>query len=184
MPDTNTETGNIARDSEFRSLIENGRIEDVPGYIDRSVKRNRSVIDQRSERSRFYRNAANCRTMRWSWRSRDGGVQNRIALEFARIRSGRRGSSRLRRRHFSDFLSQLGVFFFDLVESRHHVIECCRSRRTSERDQAKSSTSRPGKKLIPHDVSPFAKLSRQQAGTPLNGAMLGYTRCQIHRLTR
>src|SRR6266851_3396303 len=74
------------------------------------------------------------------------------------------------------------AFSFSILSS--HAIECCRSRRTAERDQAKSSTSRPGKKLIPHDVSPFAKLSRQQAGTPLNGAMLGYTRCQIHRLTR
>jgi hypothetical protein len=84
-------------------------------------------------------------------------MQNRIALEFAWIR--RRGSYRSSgrrpcRRHAPDFLSQFGVFSFDLVEARHDVIERCRSRRAAECDQAKSSACCPRKKLIPHGLSP------------------------------
>src|SRR4029077_3743809 len=37
VPDANAETRNIARDTEFRTLIEHGRIEDVGGHVDRSV---------------------------------------------------------------------------------------------------------------------------------------------------
>src|ERR1700694_5959539 len=153
MPDPDTETRNIARDPEFCSLVENRWIKDIRGYIEGSVKRNRRVIDQRSQRARFYWNAANCRAGRRFGRGRDAGMQNRVALEFAWINSdrcGRRCSGyRLCRGQTPNFRSQLGVFFLDLVEARHHVIERCRrSRWAAERDQAESSASRPRKKLI------------------------------------
>src|SRR3981081_1692810 len=147
MPDTNAETRNIARDSKFCSLIENGRIEDVRGQIDRSVKRNRRVIDQWSQRTGFYWNAANGRAGRRFRRGRNGCVQNRVALEFAWIssdRCGRRCSGyRLCRGQTPNFRSQLGILFLDLVEARHHVIEGCGSRCAAERDQAKSTTRWP-----------------------------------------
>src|SRR5260370_12975248 len=181
MPDTNTASGDIARDPEFRSLIENGGIEDVRGQIDRSVKRNGGVIDQRSQRTRFYWNAADCRAGRRFGRGRDGGVQNRIALEFAWISSDRCwrrcNGYRLCCGQTPNFRSQLGVFFLDLVEARHHVIEGSRSRCPAERDQAESSASRPRKKLIFHDVSPRSKPIQ----LPSEGNVV-YTKCQMEGL--
>src|SRR6476660_6701342 len=154
MPDANTKTRDVARDSEFCSLVENRWIKDIRGYIDGSVKRNGGVIDQRSQRTRFDRNAANGSNRRWrSRRGRDAGVQNRIAFEFARIRSGRcrgnwRSGYRLCRGQAPNFRSQLGVLFLDLVEARHHVVEGCRSRCAAERDQAESCASRPESSLF------------------------------------
>src|SRR5205807_5697427 len=177
MPEANTKAGNIARDSEFGPLIENRRIEDVAGHIDRSVERNGGVIDQRSQRPRLHRHTADGRAGRRRRRSRDGGVKNRIALEFAWISCGRHGCRRCGyrpcRRQAPNLRTQLGVLFLDLVEPRHHVIECCRSRRATEGEQAESSTGRPRKKSIPHDVSP------RSDPTQLTGVeSVMYARCQ------
>src|SRR5258708_7929961 len=87
MPDPNTETRDIARDSPFRSLIVNRRIKDIRGQIDGSVKRDCRVIDQRSERTRFYRNATNGRAGLRCWRGRDGGVQNRSEEHTSELQS-------------------------------------------------------------------------------------------------
>src|SRR5712672_1104864 len=194
MPDTNTKTGDIARNAEFRSLIENGRIENVRGQIDRSVKRNGGVIDQRSQRTCFYRNAANGRARRRFGRGRDAGVQNRVALEFAWISSDRCGCRcsgyRLCRGQAPNFRPQLGVLFLDLVEARHHVIEGCGSRCPAERDQAESSASCPRKKLIFHIGSPtFEADSTSERRKPKVyqmpiGRLTAALGCDIHQMSQ
>jgi hypothetical protein len=50
-------------------------------------------------------------------------MQDRIAFEFAWIDGDRRNGYRLCSGQAPDFLSQFGVFFFDFVEARHHVIK-------------------------------------------------------------
>src|SRR5258708_15577127 len=117
MPDANSETGNIARDSKFRSLIENSGTKDVRRYVERTVERDRGVIDQRSQRTRFYRNAPDRRTGRRRGRRRNGSMQNRIALEFLWIDRDRSWRSRYRlcRGQTPNFRSEFCVLFLYLV---------------------------------------------------------------------
>ena len=90
MPRPHAEIGQIARNAEFRALIENAGIEDVAGHVDVAVQRDRGVIDKRvaARRLAVDRSAADadngavrCRRRR----RRHRGMLNRIAFRAAGV---------------------------------------------------------------------------------------------------